>query len=398
MSGIFSGIKVIELASVLAGPSVGQFLAELGAEVIKIESPKTGGDVTRSWKLSDEIADDISAYFSSINWGKKSVAIDISTQEGKDILYRLVGQVDIVIASYKPGDAEKLGVDYQSLKGIKPDIIYGKITGYGDFVNKVGYDAIIQAEAGFMDLNGDWDGLPTKMPVALMDILAGHQLKEAILMAYINKLQSGEGMEVSVSLIEAAVASLANQATNWLVAGRIPKRRGSAHPNIAPYGDIFVTKDNKMIILAVGTDRQFENLCKCLNINIYEDAKYSINTSRVKNREELKRILSTAISDTESEYLLTALNQVNVPIGLVQNVKEALAMPEVASMFLDADKKGVATFAAHTEKSLRDSHISPPPKYGQDTQQVLQVYLQISEDEVARLVDKGVLAISRSVN
>src|SRR5882672_8972514 len=173
-------LKVLELASVLAGPSVGQFFAELGAEVIKIENPKIGGDVTRGWKIPDEPTDDRSAYFCSCNWGKKSVALDLTLSKDLEVVKKLSARADIIIASYKPGDAEKLGVAYEQLITINQQLIYGQISGYGSDDDRVGYDAVIQAETGFMDLNGEKDGPPTKMPVALIDILAAHQLKEGL--------------------------------------------------------------------------------------------------------------------------------------------------------------------------------------------------------------------------
>src|SRR6478609_11070071 len=171
---MFADLKVLELASVLAGPSVGQFFAELGAEVIKVENLKSGGDVTRTWKVSGEKEGDLSAYFCSCNWGKKSIAVDLSSKEGKEIVQKLASKSDVVIASYKPGDAEKLGVAYEQLNNINPKLIYGQITGYGSDNNRVGYDAVIQAESGFMDMNGERGGDPLKMPVALIDVLAAH--------------------------------------------------------------------------------------------------------------------------------------------------------------------------------------------------------------------------------
>ncbi|MCA6404114.1 MAG: CoA transferase, partial [Cytophagales bacterium] len=264
---MFHNLKVLELASVLAGPSVGQFFAELGAAVIKVENLKTGGDVTRSWKGMGEQTDERSAYFCSCNWGKKSIAVDLSTVEGKQIVKELAKRSDIIIASYKPGDAEKLGVSYQQLSMNNDQLIYGQITGYGSDDDRVGYDAVIQAESGFMDLNGEKDGQPTKMPVALIDVLAAHQLKEGLLLALLKKERSGVGSLVEVSLIQSALSSLANQATNWLVAKKLPTRQGSSHPNIAPYGDSFLTKDGKRVLLAIGNDRQFKDLIAVLGIS-----------------------------------------------------------------------------------------------------------------------------------
>lgn len=208
---MFTGLRVVELASVLAGPSVGQFFAELGAEVIKVENLKTGGDVTRSWKSAGEKTDDRSAYFCSCNWCKKSVAIDLSTKPGNEAVVRLIQGADVVIASYKPGDAERLGVAYAQWKDKHPRLIYGQITGYGPDTDRVGYDAVVQAEAGFMDMNGAADGPPTKMPVALIDVLAAHQLKEGLLLALIHRDRTGKGTFVGVSLLDAALASLVIQ-------------------------------------------------------------------------------------------------------------------------------------------------------------------------------------------
>src|SRR5688572_24622563 len=190
---IFKDFKVLELASVLAGPSVGQFFAELGASVIKVENLRTHGDVTRSWKGSGEKTDDRSAYFCSVNWGKRSIALDLNTTEGQEIVQKLAEQSDIIIASYKPGDAEKLKVDYQTLSKNNPGLIYGLVTGYGSHNPRLGYDAIIQAEAGFMFMNGEPGGPSLKMPVALIDILAGHHLKEGLLLALLEKMTTKKG-------------------------------------------------------------------------------------------------------------------------------------------------------------------------------------------------------------
>src|SRR5690606_21180495 len=258
-------LVVLELASVLAGPGVGQFFAELGAEVIKVENIRTSGDVTRSWRLKDETTDDRSAYFCAVNWGKQSIAVDLTHSSGRNIVHQLAARADVVIASYKPGDATRLGVDYDTLSQVNPALIYGEITGYGPHDPRVGYDAILQAEAGFMSMNGEPGATSLKMPVALVDILAGHQLKEGLLVAMIEKASSGRGRKVEVSLRDAAVASLVNQGTNYLVGRTVPGKEGSAHPNIAPYGDVFITADNREIILAVGTDQQFRQLCKVLD-------------------------------------------------------------------------------------------------------------------------------------
>ncbi|MTI41879.1 CaiB/BaiF CoA transferase family protein [Fulvivirga lutimaris] len=387
LNQLFKDLMVLELASVLAGPSVGQFFAELGAEVVKVENPTTKGDVTRSWRIQGENKVDNSAYFSCINWGKKSIAIDISKPEGLNILYSLVEKADIVITSYKPGDDVKFGVDYKSLKLHNSKIIYGQITGYGSDVDKVGYDAIIQAEAGFMMINGEPDSEPLKMPVALIDILAGHQLKEAILLSYIKMLQTGEGSKVEVSLIDAGIASLANQASNFLKVGNEPKKQGSAHPNIAPYGETYVTADDRRIMLAVGNNKQFKALCEVLNLP--SNPQYSENSGRVENRKSLNSLLTTEIGKYNAQELIDLLNIRKVPVGLVNGVSDAIdAYAKDLGLFKGGKLEGIRTYV---EKGSKPSHIPPPPKYGEHTTEILENTLGISAADIAKMAKNGIL-------
>jgi crotonobetainyl-CoA:carnitine CoA-transferase CaiB-like acyl-CoA transferase len=360
---MFNEIKVLELASVLAGPSVGQFFAELGATVWKVENPNTGGDVTRSWKSPTEQTDDRSAYFCSVNWGKVSISADLHTEAGLQSIYALVSQADIVIASYKPGDAVKLGVDYKTLAKINPRIIYGMITGYGEDNPRVGYDAVIQAEAGFMYMNGEPDGASLKMPVALIDVLAAHQLKQAILIALLQRQQTGKGDCVQVSLVQAAVSALVNQATNYLIGHSIPKKHGSAHPNIAPYGETFHTADGKEIILAVGNDVQFAKLCGILTLpTVLEDDRFRTNTDRVRNRGVLNGKLQEAFRMFTSVSLLEKLHTTKVPAGVVQKMDEVFKMPEVEPILLtDQQFKGVRTYVgSHKQFNVKNSLTAPP--------------------------------------
>ncbi len=366
-------LKVVELASVLAGPSVGQFFAELGAEVIKVENVKTGGDVTRTWRLTDEQTDDRSAYFCSCNWGKKSIAIDLQKKEGIEVVKKLARWADVIIASYKPGDAAKLGVAYDQLRAENPALVYGQVTGYGAENERVGYDAVVQAEAGFMDLNGEKGGLPTKMPVALVDVLAAHHLKEGLLVALLHRQKTGEGSLVEVSLIQAALTSLTNQATNWLVAGRLPQRQGSAHPNIAPYGDSFVTSDGKRILLAIGSDRQFHDLVQVLQLEdvIAADLFYT-NSLRVANREKLNVILAEGIRLHTADVLMQNLNAKKIPAGVIQNVREAFLVPEAEEILLRYESiVGVRNFVGTISGWERSNAILPPPHFGEHTSEIL---------------------------
>jgi crotonobetainyl-CoA:carnitine CoA-transferase CaiB-like acyl-CoA transferase len=371
---MFSDFKVLELASVLAGPSVGQFFAELGAEVIKVENPATGGDVTRSWKLAGEQTDDRSAYFCSVNWGKKSVALDLGDLHDRDIVYKLVKQSDLVIASYKPGDAEKLGMDYATLAGINPRIIYGLITGYGQDNTRVGYDAIIQAEAGYMYMNGEPGGASLKMPVALVDVLAAHHLKEGILLALLNRERTGKGDRVAVSLIQAAVASLVNQATNWLVAGVLPQKQGSSHPNIAPYGDVFRTADGKDILLAIGSDRQFRDLCVILQIDtVADDNRFRTNAARVVHRVELNSILQSQMMLWNADALITSIHAAKIPAGFIQNMQQVFETTEAKALLLEQRGiAGVRSFVAQGENLEVLQTLTSPPHLGEHTHEVKQ--------------------------
>jgi crotonobetainyl-CoA:carnitine CoA-transferase CaiB-like acyl-CoA transferase len=369
-------LKVLELASVLAGPSAGQFFAELGAEVIKVENSKTGGDVTRSWKSAGEQTDDRSAYFCSVNWGKKSIALDLSVEADLAIVKKLVRRSDIVIASYKPGDAEKLGVSYDQLKKENEAIVYGQITGYGPQDSRVGYDAVIQAEAGFMFMNGEPGHDSLKMPVALVDILAAHHLKEGLLLALLQRERTGMGAFVEVSLIQAGISSLVNQASNFLVAGKIPQKQGSAHPNIAPYGDVFKTKDEKELLLAVGNDRQFHDLCKVLQLEgLSTDVRFLSNQQRVSHRGALHALLSEAIRKADSEYLVKTLQNNKVPAGLIQRMDEVIRMPQAEQIMLhDGQSRGIQTFVATVVSEnipVNKVQLSAPPHLGQHTRQIV---------------------------
>jgi len=336
----FRDLKVIELASVLAGPSVGQFFAELGARVIKIENPKSGGDVTRSWKLPKEDQSSAqSAYFLSVNWGKEHLFLDLGLEDDYAQVLGLIKQADVVIASYKPGDANKLKVAYAQLKAINPKLIYASITGYGNDNPRAGYDAIVQAESGFMYMNGHPGNPPTKMPVALIDVLTAHQLKEGILLALLKREQTGNGSQVKVSLFETGVASLTNQALNWLHAGHVPQQLGSEHPNIAPYGTVFYSKDDKPLVLAIGTDRQFAGLCDVLGIaETARDELFNQNRLRVINRHDLNAKLSSAIGKWTRQALLAELYKSHIPAGAVNNMQDLFEIPLAKAMVLDSDE------------------------------------------------------------
>jgi crotonobetainyl-CoA:carnitine CoA-transferase CaiB-like acyl-CoA transferase len=342
---MLKGIKVIELAGVLAGPSVGMFFAELGATVIKIENPATGGDMTRTWKLgTEDPASRVSAYFSSVNWGKQYLNINLKSPEGKQQVYELAKDADIIISNYKPGDDIKLGMDYNTLKAIKADIIYGHLTGYGDNDDRVAFDVVLQAETGYMSVNGFAGAEPLKFPLAIVDILGAHQLKEGLLLALWQREKTGRGAYVTASLQASAVSALSNLACNWLMAGTLTKGMGNHHSTIAPYGEMLTTNDGKHTMLAVGTDKQFAHLCEALGLpQLVNDARFITNQQRVKHREEMFALFAPQALQFTREELLQKLHELKVPAGPVRNMQEVFDDPDCKKLVLEETIEGVLT-------------------------------------------------------
>lgn len=336
----FKDLKVIELASVLAGPSVGMFFAELGAKVIKVENPKTKGDVTRSWKLASEDQDHpYSAYYSSVNWGKEVWMLDLKDEEDRAKLFAEIKSADILISNLRPASAEKLGFSHLQLKEINQGLIYGEILGYrGE--KRLAYDVVLQAECGFISMNGAEQGQEIKWPLAIIDLFAAHQLKEGLLIALLEREKSGKAAYVSTSLFESGISGLSNQATNWLMAHHIPKPMGSLHPNIAPYGETFNCKDGKKIILAVGSNSQFATLCKSLHLeDLIHSEKFSENQTRVQNRAELHKLLANPIAKFDREKLMDLLIENAVPAGAIRNMEEVFELKSAQQMLKTENKE-----------------------------------------------------------
>ena len=333
----FNDLKVIEFATVLAGPSVGLFFAELGAKVIKIENKLTGGDVTRSWKLPEEDSKaPFSAYYYSANWQKEVLMMDLTDEDDLLEINALVKDADLVISNFKAGAAEKLGVGFKQLKELNSRLIYASVNAYGEEDTRPGFDVVIQAETGWVYMNGETDGLPVKMPVALMDVLAAHQLKEGVLLALLERERTGLGSSVSISLFDAGVASLANQATDWLNLQSIPQRLGSLHPNIAPYGDTFFTSDNKALMVSTGTDKQWQGLCKILGMpDLVTDNRYLTNALRLEHRDSLADHLRERFLRFESQQLLRICREQQVPIAQIRNMQEVFDVPAAQNLILE---------------------------------------------------------------
>eukprot|EP00747_Dinoflagellata_sp_TGD_P215365 gnl/TRDRNA2_/TRDRNA2_88070_c0_seq2.p1 gnl/TRDRNA2_/TRDRNA2_88070_c0~~gnl/TRDRNA2_/TRDRNA2_88070_c0_seq2.p1 ORF type:complete len:456 (+),score=75.32 gnl/TRDRNA2_/TRDRNA2_88070_c0_seq2:158-1369(+) len=399
---MLAGVRVLELANVLAGPSVAQFLAELGADVVKVENKKTRGDVTRGWRLPGEPSEGVSAYFSCCNLGKRSIAIDGIEPRGRDICRRLAIASDVIVASYKPGDAEKLGLDSASLRAENPRIVYAQITGYGLNDERAGYDAVVQAESGFTYMNGSAGdaGEPTKMPVALVDLLAAHQLKEAILLALWRRERSGEGAHVHVSLMAAAVASLANQATGYLRVGRVPQRMGSDHPSICPYGTRFSDRNGQQLMLSVGADSQFRSLCDVLGFpELGTDARFAKNVDRVLHRHELIAKLTDSISQCDRDELLEKLRIRSVPAGAIADMATVFKAPQAEALVVrsgsDADSAALGMRqCAWLGDAAPATALRRPPGYGEHTKEVLESLLGLKPEHVAELISDGVVDAS----
>jgi crotonobetainyl-CoA:carnitine CoA-transferase CaiB-like acyl-CoA transferase len=320
---MISSLKIIDCSTVLAGPYVGTFFAELGAEVIKIEN-SINKDVTRSWKVAKEDAtSSISAYFSSVNYKKKYLQLNLTDINDRETFLSLIKDADVLISNFKSSDYPKFNIDSSTLLKLNPSLIHGRICGYGKDSDRVAYDLILQAETGFMSMNGTPESGPVKMPVALIDVLAAHQLKEGILLALLERTNTGKGKEVCVSLYESAICSLINQASNYLMNDLVPERIGSLHPAIAPYGELFHTKDEAIITYAIGSDQQFQKLMRQLQLEeLLSDERFSNNHERVKHRAELFSYMQPKLKNIDSNEILMWCESNYVPCGKVQNLKE----------------------------------------------------------------------------
>lgn len=345
-SSIFKNLKVIDLSTVLAGPSVGSFFAELGADVIKIENPNHP-DITRSWKLKSEDKDSsVSAYFSSINYKKEYDQLDLKDNQDRYELLDLIEKADVVLMNFKYGDQEKFDITDDVLHNINPSLIIGKITGYGDESDRVAYDLVLQAETGIMSMNGTRESGPVKMPIALIDVLAAHHLKEGLLIELIERATTAdyEGKVVSVSLYDAAISSLVNQASNYLMTGEIPQRIGSLHPNIAPYGEIFNTADGKSITFAIGSNKHFRVLSEFIDLPELADMQeYATVQERVKNREQLAEIIAEKIVKHKAKDVLDYMYENHVPCGEIKDLEAVFKDTSAQDLVRTEEIDGVVT-------------------------------------------------------
>lgn len=382
--GPLAGIRVLDLSRVLAGPWATQTLADLGAEVIKIERPGEGDD-TRRWgppfTATTDGARGDAAYFLCANRGKKSVALDIATPEGAEVVRRLAVTCDVVVENFKTGGLKKYGLDYAGLSAVNPRLVYCSITGFGQdgpAAHRAGYDYMIQAMGGLMSITGQPDGgpgaEPMKVGVAVVDLFTGLYASNAILAALWHARATGEGQHVDIALFDVQAAMLANQATNWFVSGEAPRRMGNAHPNLAPYQP-FPCSDG-MVVIAVGNDGQFRALCGTLGLEVEE--RFASNALRVANREALGPLIAAKTTDFTMKGLMAALEAAGVPCGPVNTIDQVFAEPQAIhrGLTVEQTRDDLATPVRTVASPIRLSktpvrYDAPPPKLGQDTDAVL---------------------------
>jgi len=377
MAGPLEGLKVLELARILAGPWAGQTLADLGADVVKVESP--GGDDTRSWGPPFVAAADggdlSAAYFHACNRGKRSIVADFGTEEGRALVRRLAASADVLIENFKVGGLAKYGLDHESLKAINPRLIYASITGFGQdgpYAARAGYDFLIQGMGGAMSITGDPGGQPTKTGFAMADVFSGLYATVGILAALRRRDETGEGARIDAALMDTQVSVLANQALNFLVSGRPPQRLGNAHPSIVPY-EVFPVADGH-IIIAVGNDGQFRRLCEVLGrAEMGANPDYATNPARVENRIALIAILSALTMAWSRDDLLAGLEKAGVPAGPINSVAEVFDDPQVRHRGMRLDLPSDAA-AAGSIPGVRTplmidgqpaAHARPSPRVGE---------------------------------
>ncbi len=404
MPGPLSNYRVLDLSRVLAGPWVGQTLADLGAEVIKVERPGSG-DETRAWGppwLRDEAGGETSesAYYLSANRGKKSIALDIASPEGRQAVRDLAAKSDVLLENYKVGGLAKYGLDYESLKAVNPGLVYCSITGFGQdgpYAGRAGYDFIIQGLGGFMSINGEPGGTPTKAGVAISDLFTGLYASVAITAALLHRETGGEGQHIDMALLDCQVAALANQASNYHVSGTPPGLMGNAHTNIVPY-QVVPTADGH-IILAVGNDRQFAAFCRLAGRpELASDERCATNASRVAHRDELMAIIMEITVTRTSREWLEVLEAAHVPCGAVNDMGQVFADPQVRhrGMRIELDHP-LAGKAPLTASPMRFSGTAveyglAPPLLGQHTREILCGLLGRDEDAVEDMMARGICA------
>lgn len=368
MASPLEGIRVIELARILAGPWAGQTLADLGADVIKVEAPE--GDDTRRWgpPFIETEGEKTAAYFHATNRGKRSITCDFRTSEGQEVVRRLVADADVVIENFKVGGLAKYGLDWENLRKVNPGLIYCSITGFGQdgpYAHRAGYDFIIQGMSGMMSVTGPADGQPQKVGVAVTDIFTGVYASTAILAALVQRGRTGEGQQIDMALLDVAVSVMANQAMNYLVSGKVPGLMGNAHPNLAPYA-VFDCKDG-WLILATGNDGQYQRLCRILGLDdMIADPAYLTNADRVTNRVAMTDRITAVTRGWSKADLLVACETEGVPAGPINDMAEVFSDPQVMARGMQIAPEGLAGVRSPMRFSAASLNLDrPAPRLGQ---------------------------------
>ena len=375
MAAPLEGIRVIELARILAGPWAGQTLADLGADVIKVEAPE--GDDTRRWgpPFVENGGEKTAAYFHSANRGKRGITCDFRTAEGQELVRRLVADADVVIENFKVGGLAKYGLDWESLRKVNPRLIYCSITGFGQdgpYAHRAGYDFIIQGMSGLMSVTGAPDGLPQKVGVAVTDIFTGVYAATGILAALVQRGRTGQGQQVDMALLDVATSIMANQAMNYLASGKVPGMMGNAHPNLAPYA-VFDCKDG-WLILATGNDGQYQRLCKILGLDDMAFATdFLTNSDRIANRVVMTDRITAATKTWAKVDLLAACEAEGVPAGPINSLDEVFADPQVIARKLQIAPEGLPGLRSPMTFSGAELALDrPAPRLGQHQDEVLR--------------------------
>lgn len=377
-----AGIKVLDLSRVLAAPGCTQILADLGAEVLKIERP-VQGDETRQW-TPPTFEDGTSAYFATVNRNKKSLTIDMSRPEGQAIIRRLAQEADILVENFKVGGLKKYGLDYESLKAVNPRLIYASLTGFGQYgpdAHKPGYDYIIQALSGLMSITGPADGMPHKVGVAVVDLFTGLQLSIGVLAALRAREQSGCGQQVDVSLLDSALAMTANIGQNYLANGKTPQRLGNAHQSIVPY-QVFEVANQQHMVLACGNDKQFAAVCQVMSEAWDQDARFATNPLRVQHRKELIPLMQHVFLSKSRDEWIRLFEAAGVPCGAINTIDEALQLPQAVAREMTVSFENSPVRVLGNPIKLSDTPVqyqSPPPRLGQHTEAVLKTFFDSAE-------------------
>ncbi len=386
MTGPLEGLNVLDLSRILAGPTCTQLLADMGADVIKVENPRTAGDDTRSWGPpfvtdQDGKASDLSAYFVCANRNKRSIAVDLASPAGQSTIRQLAAWCDVLVANFKPGALKKYGLDYGSLSKVSPGLVYCSISGFGQTgpnASKPGYDLMAQAYGGIMSLTGAPDGEPMKVAVGIADVMCGMYASSGILAALRHRDQTGEGQHIDLALVDAQIAWLINEGVNYLTSGDLPRRRGNGHPNIVPY-QVFPARDGHVVI-AVGNDAQFSRFAQWIGHPEWaKDQRFATNPARLSHRDILVDLISDALARFEIDTVIDGLEAIGVPVGPVNTLDRVFGSDQVTARGMQVSIPSTAAASGKIDMIANPLRFSktpvsyrrPPPKFGEHTDEIL---------------------------